>query len=389
MDNTLVLLGVTLGCMIVVLALRSMTSALNLHLFLTFLFEHLAAAAKLNLPLEPALAACSQGLAGESLKVVRSIREQMAAGALLGDALALAPYGGGGSLGATAALLVSTLPGELDARIVTEAEAEVLRVGEMTGSLSHALQSVLSERRKARSMRDWSAHISTYVPAVLLMASGVATLVVRLADELSVEIPTVSGWIFRAGPRSFQTLALLALVVPFLVRVARLRRPRTRGAHPLRGRLQRLVYHLPAFRSVLRRSALAELCRELAMLVRVRTPLPRALDVLADGTLNPCVRDRVRGAADMCRQGYALSVALEAAALDQGLSRAVQTAGDPEQLALVLDRLADDYMAGLSALHIVVSRLVGPITIVFLGIAIALVAIGIFGLQLRMMDALW
>jgi type II secretory pathway component PulF len=173
-------------------------------------------------------------------------------------------------------------------------------------------------------------------------------------------------------------LLLLLLLARLLIPRIRRMRPMLRSREPLRELTLRLpqwvAYKIPP----VRRAMLAEFCTELAMLIRVGAPAHRALSLLAEGTMNPWFRDRIRVAAELCEKGEHLSTAMEKAGLDRRAAWFGRAAGDAAELADSLSQLADDYRARVSWVIAVGGNLVPPLVILGIGCVIGFVVISLF-----------
>ena len=319
--------------------------------------------------------------------------EGLAEGQLVGDALALVTIESERHLGRWARFWPSR-------KLVSPAEAEVLRVGEMSGNLPDALRLVVEERRRFAEMRVHLVAEFVY-PLVLAMAlSGLLVLIVlvvlpryvRMFSEMDVPLPvlTLAVMEMRHWVGFHLWVLPVALIVLFIVFRLRhsLRRPFVRGAGPRPAPWVRAAYAIPFYQRSMRCAQLKEFCRELAMLLRVGTPAHRALRVIADGTLNPWFRERVRRAADLAEQGVALGDALDQAAVDRRAAWFARGLADREDLSAGLMRLGDDYAANFSWLSSIAARTAPPLAIMAIGFLVACVVIGLFLPLLKVMGSL-
>ena len=332
----------------------------------TFILQNLASLIRLNLPLRKGLEAVGEDLGHEARDSIADVRKSLDKGGLLGDALA-------GPEGAS--------------RLVSPAEAEALRVGEMTGQLEGVIALALRERMR-QDDRRLRVHDTFWYPAMLIVVvagvmAGISFSILpkfeKMFQEFDIPLPASTRWWVGRGPDIFAVAALAAFTFLLLssCRIIRLR-PMERVKRPLADLLRRLLYHLPGVHGALRGRGMIEICRDLAMLIRIRTPADRALDVIADGTINPCLRDKVREAARACREGMPLSAALDRAGLGKRPAWFAEDAADPEALAVGLEALAEDSETGLSWSRSAESQLAVPLLIVVIGIMVGSIVIGVF-----------
>ena len=261
-------------------------------LFSTFLLEHMRALMRLGLPLARGLDACSGQLGPHSARDLENVQEGLSRGELLGDALGRVPFGGV-SLFVLVFRFLSFVLARPVARLVTPAEAEVLRIGERSGGLSEAVDLVLDERQRYEEIRSMLRNDLLYplflIVTVGAVATGIMTFImprmVRMLSDMGMDesfglaasfaafpIMKIGGWgIFCA--------AMAVLIWRFSLHG----RPVANEDAPMRDGFRRLLYSVPLVRGALRAAFLIEFCRELGLLLRVETPLPQALEALCEG----------------------------------------------------------------------------------------------------------
>jgi type II secretory pathway component PulF len=358
------------------------------NLLSAFLMEYFGALAKLRLPLTQGIGSCRRTLSRGSRRDLSDVERNLGEGMLIGDALANVPRWKD-SFADRLTRSFQDCQAFPQARLVTAAEAETLRIGEMSGDLAGAFKLVLHERRRYEEIRAWLAEAFFYPISVVIVAGGIMSGIFvyiipkfkQMFMELDVTMPvmtqmTIEGANFMYNLWLWLLLLLLLarLVVPRLKRM----RPLLRGRAPLRDLILRLpqltAYYVPP----LRRAMLAEFCTELAMLIRVGAPAHRALNLLADGTMNPWFRDRIRVAAELCESGEPLATALEEAGLDRRAAWFGRAAGDATELADSLGQLAEDYRMRVSWVVAVGGRLLPPLVILGIGCVVGFIVISLF-----------
>jgi len=333
--------------------------------FSTFLLEHIAALVRLRLPLAKGIADCGGDISFGSASDLRYLADGLNEGLLLGDALA-------------------------EDKMVRPAEAEALRIAEMSGDLGRGIALVLKDRRRFAHLRGWLQGTFLYVGAIMVVMSGILagimTFIVpkfkRMFDELDVALPTMTRSLVSGADIVQHTWPfLLFLLVPLFViakRPAWLTRSLHRGAHDVSDAFYRAVYWIPFLHGATRRELLAEFCRELAMLLRIGTPAHRALYVIAEGTMNPWFRDRVKEAAQLCEEGIDLGAALDRARVDRRTGWFARASVRTSDLADALGALGEDYMEQVAWPILVAVRVTPPALVVCLGIFVGYVVISLF-----------
>ena len=363
--------------------------------FSLLVLEHIYALAKLGLPLTRGMNYCAQGmLSRTSRDDLREVELGLQQGLLVGDALARVPQGG--LLHHTSRLVTPSTAN----RLINPAEAEVLRVGEMSGNLAEAVQLVLTERRRHSSIRS-SLLAASFYPLALLtviggVLAGVMTFIVpkfkKMFEELNVELPAITQTLIGAADIVATQWYWFLMMIVMLVTAVLLFRPRLRARERHDWRwgepVERLIERIPFVYWPLRRAQLAEFCHEMAMLLRVGTPAHRALQVIAEGTLSPWMRERTTLAADLAESGKSLGEALDAAGLDHRAAWFGHALADRADMADALKRLGDDYAEHVSWSAALAVRLIPPLIVLVLGTCVAWVVISIFMPLIKLVNGL-
>jgi type II secretory pathway component PulF len=120
----------------------------------------------------------------------------------------------------------------------------------------------------------------------------------------------------------------------------------------------------------------------------VHVPAHRALRLLADGTLNPWFRDRVRKAADLCEQGVPLADALDQVGLDRRAAWFARGAANAPDLSEALARLAEDCRTQTSWAAAVAGRLLPPVVVLCIGIVVGTTVLSLFLPLIKLMNSL-
>ncbi len=374
--------------------------AVRRRLFSTFLLEHILALTRLELPLQTSLSAFVSGISRGSRRDIEDLEQGLIKeGLLLGDALARVPRPYRDWFGWFVHLRPRIGPTPAK-RLVTSSEAEVLRIGEMSGDLRRAIEVVLAERGRFADLKRSLYFAFLYPAQVLIIAggifSGILTYIMpkfrKMSYEMDVSLPAMTQNLTAFADFARNYWYWLVLFIIFLssafMRGRNLLRPLGRGSRTVSDFVQRLLYLVPFIHASMRRALLAEFCRELAMLLRVGTPAHRALQVISEGTMNPWFRDRVRRAAELCEQGVDLGAALDQARLDRRTGWFGGTSASNADLAEALHRLSEDYTSRIVWTTSVAARLVPPMIILCLGIFVGFAVIGLFLPLVKLMGSI-
>jgi len=359
--------------------------AMRRRLLSVFLLEHIGAVVRLHLPLTRGIGACATRLSHASEADLNNIEADLDAGLLLGDALGRTHLLSRGPI--ASALDLPPSAGEC---LIRPSEAEVLRIAEMTGNLDAGVDIVLAERRRASDVRTWLLGTFAYVIAIVIVLGGVLTGIMTfivpkfkaMFSELNVTLPRLTQLLLAGADvfarRGFFLPLLMLLIIPLFYWPSSWGRAMTRAQRGFGEFVQRIVYFIPFIHGPLRRAQLGEFCRELSMLIRVGVPAHRALETIAEGTMNPWFRSRVAEAARLCEQGMPMGEALDRARLNKRPGWFASADASEDSIAAGLNALAETYSQSVAWPMVVAVRVAPPLMIICLGAVVGCVVIGLF-----------
>jgi len=370
--------------------------AVRRTLLSTLLLEQMSALIRLGLPLRRGLEPCEREIGRASRRDLEEVEAGLAAGELLGDALASVPSRGV-SLRVLIFRFLCLVQFRPVPRLVSPAEAEALRIGERSGDLLGALDLVLRRRRRSHDIRRmlWN---SLFYPLFAGMAAAallgsvsiyIVPKMARMFEELDLALPTWTQRVIDLPYAHLYGCAVFAALFIFLiVRLAQLSRPLTPGRRSLTDWTRRILFLLPFIRGATRRLFLIEFCCEAAMLLRMGTPADRALEVIAEGTVHPVYQGRLMRAVEWLRRGEPLADSLEKAGFDGRVVMTVRMAESASDLPEALRSLGEEFAARSNWASNMVVQIVPPILILVLGLLIAAVVVGLFLPLVRLTYAL-
>ena len=385
--------GLTIAWIAAALLLIHALLAARRRMFSTFLLEHIRALTRLNLPLTNGLGQSSQRLSHGRQEALLLVTEGLAEGRLVGDALASVAIESDRRLGRWARFWPSR-------KLVSAAEAEVLRVGEISGNLPDALDLVVQERRRFAELRGQLVAEFVY-PLVLAMAlSGLFALLVlvvlpryaQIFTEMDVPLPALSQHVMNM--RHWAAIHLWILPIALLFLFHRLRpSPQPAQAVPSRGRANARAMGQGRVRDTVLSTLHAP--RAVEGILPGTGHAAARRDACAPGApghrrrhSDPWFRERVRHAADLAERGVALGDAMDQAGVDRRAAWFARSLADRADLSEGLMRLGDDYGANFSWFASVAARTAPPMAIIAIGVLVACVVIGLYLPILKIMNSL-
>lgn len=251
----------------------------------------------------------------------------------------------------------------------------LVRVGEMSGTLDHILETLGNERSRAEALRRKVAGALHYPAFVLLAAGGVLTFfVVFVLPQFASVLRDFNA---KTDPMIESFLALSDLIRGHGMEVGASALALVAGAWLLwrrpgfRARLITEVTRLPIVSSIFAFHRTALFCRNLGVLLGSGVTLTVTLRILIDIM---AVTGRVPGLtamADRVRHGGKLSDALAASAdLPAMAVRMLRLGEETGQLPMLAGRVADFYEAKLQRQLDRIVGIIGPAAIVAISIVV-------------------
>jgi len=254
-----------------------------------------------------------------------------------------------------------------------------VRASERTGDLREALVRFVTYQQQIDVLKRKVVNASIY-PMVLCIAGLAVTMFLLgyvvprfsgIYEDLGSELPVASMMLMKWGQmlreHGARTLLLLAAGGGFVVYVVS--RPAVRAA--VMGR----IATIPALGRQLRTYQLARLYRTVGMLLRGGTPAPAALQ-MSEGLLNDALRPALGLALRAVREGQSLATALERNGLTTSVAARMLRVGERSgNMGEMMERIAAFYDEDLARTIDVVTRLIEPLLMAFIGLLIGLIVV--------------
>lgn len=255
----------------------------------------------------------------------------------------------------------------------------IMRAAERTSDLESALERYIAYQQQLDTLRGKLVGAAIY-PTLLLAVGGVVILfllgyvVPRFAhifDDLTADLPFLSRVLLDWG-QAVQGNALwiaIAVVAGLVGLSAALR------SAPARAAMGRAAWRIPAIGRRLRVFELARFYRTLGMLLAGGMPAVTALGMVS-GLLSPALRDNLQLAIELIREGRGFTATLAQCGLATRVAQQMLTIGERSgSLGNMLTRAAEfheDYTAREIEW---VTRLFGPLLMLFIGCSIGLIIV--------------
>jgi MSHA biogenesis protein MshG len=259
----------------------------------------------------------------------------------------------------------------------------MVRVGEMTGMLEDILLRLFHHMEFQQFMRNQVKSALRY-PSFVIMAMAIAILVVNLFvipafakvfSGFGAELPLMtrmllgfSGFMLDYWPHLI--VGTIAAVVGF----------RTWSTSP-KGRLDwdRIKLRIPIAGKIVEKATLARFAASFAMASRSGVPIIQAMNVVADTVDNAHIAEKVHGMRTTIERGESvLRAAIQARVFTPVVLQMIAVGEESGMLDEMMEEVAGMYQRDVEYELKTLSAQIEPILIVFLGVLVLILALGIF-----------
>lgn len=323
----------------------------------TTLFIHeLSTLLSVGVPLLEALDTLARQHTDRFHRIVLLLRDRVAAGSSLGDAMREQP------------------------RVFDDLAINITAVGEDAGTLDTSLERLAEFRERAHQLRNRVGTTLIY-PAIVLSAAVAATLFLMTFVVPRILAPLIEQGIELPLPtrivKGFSD-ALLRWWWVLLAVVAALAITFSATLRTMAGRLwwHRTLLRLPLLGELLRKQALIRICVVLSTLLKSGVVFLRAIEIAQRTTSNLVLRDALDRCARAVAAGADISVALEQTRAFPPMAIQVFALGQQSgRLEEMLDRLAVNYDQQLSSATARLTALLEPALILLLALVVLFIVL--------------
>lgn len=293
------------------------------------------------------------------LEAVKEIKQDVAAGSPLGDALAKHP------------------------RIFSKFWVNIVATGETTGQLGYALEQLTNYLEQTAAFRRKIISALIY-PAVILAVAVIAVMVfiimiipmfAGLYAGFSAELPVFTKIVFGVTEVIKKYFLLEIIAIAGLVFLFVNYRKTAIG----RRNTDQFLLDAPLIGTIVRYGAAVRFASSLAMLVRSGTPILRAMDIIIESSDNVIIMDMLTRVKDNVREGRTMAKPMiEEGIFPDMLSNMVGVGEESGELANILDSASEFYKERLDALVTRLTTLFEPALIVMIGAVVGTLIIAMY-----------
>jgi len=270
----------------------------------------------------------------------------------------------------------------------------MIKVGEESGTLVQALESLTSQMERNYQLRSNIKTALTYPSVIILAMIGIGTLMVvgiipKLAetfDQMGIELPFATRLLMSfscfVATKWYLVVLFIFLFISLIVFMAKDRKRKKV--------IDFILIKTPIVSTLLKKSSSAYIIRTLSILVDAGLPVLQALDVLAESVENYYFRESLIAAREKVKSGEKLtnSLSLYSNLYSLMVIQMMQVGEETGKTTEVLQKTADFLEEEVSRTTQNLSSLIEPLIILLVGGMVGVFAVSIIQPIYQMMGAI-
>ncbi len=271
----------------------------------------------------------------------------------------------------------------------------LIKASEASGTLVTVLQRVVGNRDRKEALRK-RVRGAMFYPVILLLACfGAIIFIARVVipefedmfSKFNVEMPALTRYFMAAAKiaGTFWWLGILAIVAAAVAyKYWYVRNPLRRLT------ADRLKLRIPILGSILRKTAIVELCRTLALLLRSGLSMMATLELVRNAITNRAVAQTLQSMRDSVERGEGLEAPLRASSdiIPPIVTDMLVTGEESGRLDSIAEQIADTYEEDVNIAIATIGDALQPILTVFIGVLVILLMLAVFVPLITMIDQL-
>ena len=268
--------------------------------------------------------------------------------------------------------------------ISTTVFVSLIKASEASGTLVPVLQRVCKYRDR-RELLKKRVRGAMFYPVILVFAClgavvFISTVVMpefkELFSKFQVKLPTLTVWFIAASDllARFWWAGLIALAVLIVIYKLAVRNPLTRL------KADRIKLSIPILGPIIRKNAIVELTRTLALLLKSGLSMMTTLELVRNAIHNRAVAQTLNAMRDSIERGAGLEMPLRQASriIPPVVADMLVTGEESGRLDNISEQIADTYEEEVNISIATLGEALQPILTVFIGVVVILLMLAVF-----------
>lgn len=259
----------------------------------------------------------------------------------------------------------------------------MVRAGEMTGSLDNTLERLATHYEKQYALKKKVQSTMTYPIMLLLMIIGVVIFLmvsivpnfITMFEQFGSDLPAITQAVVNTSEFIQSYWLILLLAVFIIISIFTLLFKKNEAFHY---GIHVALLKMPIFGKLLRLSAIARMTRTLSSLFSSSVPILQALGIVEKVVANPVIGKVVRESRESLEKGNPLSEPIKNSWVFPPLVSHMTAVGEQTgSLDFMLEKIADFYEEDVERTVDSLKSMIEPLMIVILAVVVGFIVLSI------------
>jgi type IV pilus assembly protein PilC len=260
----------------------------------------------------------------------------------------------------------------------------LVTVGEESGTLDILMNKIAGYLEKIEAIKGKVKSALFYPALVMIVAVVIVAILLivvipefeTLFQDFGADLPSLTKWIVGLSHSVQQNWVVIFLVTMVVGVTLTASYKRSKKMQYL---LDKVILRVPIFGPIIRKSIIARIARTLATMFGAGIPLVDALETVGTASGNAIYHDAMRAIRRDVSGGRSLEDSIADTKLFPGMVlQMVATGEESGELERMLDKVADFFEEEVDNAVAVISSLVEPFLIIFLGIVVGTIVVAMY-----------
>jgi type II secretory pathway component PulF len=258
----------------------------------------------------------------------------------------------------------------------------IIKAGETSGRLDFALSQINDFLDKQQKLRTKVAAAVAY--PVLLLGVGMVSIFIlinfvipklaRMFDSMGKDLPLITKFILSFSRLSQKTTFWLIPLIAAVILIIFWRK----GWEAFSGKFRRIRKHIPVLKSLFANQEFAHFSRSLSLLIKSGVPVLQSLQVAMQTIEDPVLKAQLGEVRNSVANGETFSKSLDTkTGLPRFFIKMIAIGEESGRISEVLDEVSSSYSQRVEADVAIISSLLEPVLILFLGTVLGVIVLSI------------
>lgn len=272
---------------------------------------------------------------------------------------------------------------EKQSKFLNSQEIQLIKMGETSGQIPQIFCKLVETRSKSEKLQKKVKKMLFYPVIILtislLLSLGLLLFIVpKFVDLYSAKtegLPLLTEILFALSNFLTQHLNGILISSTILLSLLYFIQQKTVFLTPLKNQL---LNHTPIFKQIIKKARIIFFCQNCALMLQAHLRLNHILETFLQQKEDTILKQEIKTALTLLKQGYALSEGLNPTVFNQDVIQMISIGEKSGKLADMLFHISDIYQQQLDYQMDLLSQLLEPLLMVVIGAIVGTILIGLY-----------